>query len=376
MTSQEVDCGHMRRAIDLASRGQGLVEPNPMVGCVIAAANRVLGEGFHGRFGGEHAEVAAIRSIPDADRHLLATATLYVTLEPCCHHGKTPPCTDAILAADIERVVVAHRDPFPAVDGGGIRRLQEAGVVVEQGILEAESRQLLLPYLMRLEHGRPWVIAKWAMTLDGKLATTGGDSQWISSEASRKLVHQLRGRVDGILVGGGTLLADDPRLTARPPGPRVASRIVWVRSQAPPGQSQLFRTVEAAPIMIAGPADSLARMDLPEHVEAIACQGDSFPEQIRHLLLQLGERKMTNLLVEGGGVLLGALRDADLIDEVHVFLAPRIIGGEDATNPMAGDGVSLMSEAIRLVDPQIEIIEQDVHVHGRIERPETPCQNR
>src|SRR5690242_3300722 len=205
----------MRRALDLAECGRGWVEPNPLVGAVIVRDGRMVGEGWHRRYGEAHAEVNALAEAGDAARG----ATLYVTLEPCCHHGKTPPCTDAVLRAGVRRVVAAMPDPFPAVAGQGAGRLRAAGVEVEFGPGEAAARRLNAPYLKLLAAGRPYVHVKWAMTLDGKIATRTGDSKWVSNPASRRYVHELRGRVDAVLVGVGTALADDPSLTARPPGP-------------------------------------------------------------------------------------------------------------------------------------------------------------
>ncbi|MED5287204.1 MAG: bifunctional diaminohydroxyphosphoribosylaminopyrimidine deaminase/5-amino-6-(5-phosphoribosylamino)uracil reductase RibD, partial [Planctomycetota bacterium] len=210
--SLEQDENWMRKAIDLALRGQGQVEPNPMVGCVLVRDNQLVAEGWHQQYGGDHAEVDAIAKAAGSARG----ATAYVTLEPCCHQGKTPPCIDALIQAGVARVVVAQVDPFEHVSGKGIAALQRAGILTEVGILEAEAKILNAPYLYRIRHGLPWVIAKWAMTLDGRIATRTGSSQWISNETSRQKVHQIRSRMDGIMVGIGTALADDPSLTPRP----------------------------------------------------------------------------------------------------------------------------------------------------------------
>ena len=196
----------MQRALELAAQGQGFVEPNPMVGCVIARGAEIVGEGWHRRFGQAHAEIEALYIAGSRARG----ATLYVTLEPCCHQGKTPPCTRAVLAAGVARVVAAMADPFPQVAGGGLAELRAAGIEVQTGILENEARKLNAPYLKLLSTGRPWVVAKWAMTLDGKIAARSGDSRWISSPASRQLVHQLRGRMDAIIVGRGTAATEIP----------------------------------------------------------------------------------------------------------------------------------------------------------------------
>src|SRR5262245_50133977 len=217
------DC--MFRALAQAARGQGFVEPNPMVGCVIVQGDEVVGECGHQQFGSSHAEIYAL----DAAGERARGATMYVTLEPCCHQGKTPPCTEAIIAAGIQRVVTAMRDPFPQVAGGGLKRLAAAGIDVELGLRETEAQELNAAYLKLLNTGQPWIIAKWAMTLDGKIATRGGYSKWISGDAARQIAHQIRGRVDAIVIGRKTAQFDDPLLTARSGGAspaRLATRIV------------------------------------------------------------------------------------------------------------------------------------------------------
>lgn len=247
----------MRRALELARRGEGRAEPNPMVGAVLAApvdngiGGPIIAEGWHAACGGPHAERVALSAAGTAARG----GTLAVTLEPCCHHGKTGPCTDAIIAAGIARVIVATRDPFPAVNGGGIDALRRAGIEVRMGVCEPESRRLIAPFRMLIEQRRPWLIAKWAMSLDGRVATASGMSRWISAEPSRAIVHELRGRMDGILCGIGTVLADDPLLTARPVGPRQALRIVLDTAARLPIESRLVHTAREVPVLVAtGPA--------------------------------------------------------------------------------------------------------------------------
>src|SRR5438270_8461490 len=236
----------MARALDLAERGRGHVEPNPLVGAVVVRDGRVVGEGWHQRYGGPHAEVHALAAAGEAARG----ATLYVTLDPCCHHGKTPPCTDAVLRAGIRRVVAAMSDPFPQVAGRGAVLLRAAGLIVECGLGEAEARRLNAPYLKLLATGRPYVHAKWAMSLDGKIATSTGDSQWISSDESRRRVHALRGRMDAIIIGSGTARNDDPLLTVRPPGPRTPTRIVLSSSGSLSPTSRLLTTLPEAPVCV------------------------------------------------------------------------------------------------------------------------------
>lgn len=356
---------YMARALELAERGRGLVEPNPMVGCVVVAADgAIVGEGYHTRFGADHAEVEALRRAGKA----ATGATLYVTLEPCCHHGKTPPCTQAIIAAGVQRVVAAMADPFPKVAGEGIAALRAAGIAVEVGLLEAEARWLNAPFLKRIATGMPWVIAKWAMTLDGKLATSSGDSRWISGEASRRIVHALRGRVDAVMVGSGTAVADDPLLTARPPGQRIATRIVLDSKATLASESQLVLSAAEAPVMVvatelASPAD---RARLTSHgCEVFVAAGETPAARLETLLKELGGRGMTNILVEGGGTLLGTLFDARLVDEVHTFIAPRIAGGATAPSPVAGCGIQFMVDTLQLTDPQVALVERDIYIHGR-----------
>ena len=334
MDQASLDLWHMRRALDLAAQGEGLVEPNPMVGCVIASGAEIIGEGWHRRFGQAHAEVEALRIAGPRARG----ATLYVTLEPCCHQGKTPPCTLAVLAAGIGRVVAAMADPFPQVAGGGLAELRAAGLEVQTGVLESDARRLNAPYLKLLATGRPWIIAKWAMTLDGKIATRGGDSRWISTKASRQVVHQLRGRVDAIIIGRQTAAADDPLLTARPPGPRTALRVVADSRASLALASRLVRTAGETPLMLAvGP--EAASGDCAA-LQAAGCEimrfDDPNPQsRLEQLFIELGRRRMTNVLIEGGGQLFGSLFDAGMIDEVHVFIAPKLAGetGPPARSP-------------------------------------------
>ena len=367
----------MRRAIDLARLGAGLVEPNPLVGAVIVDDElRLVGEGWHERYGGAHAEVNAITQAGSLARG----ATLFVTLEPCCHFGKTPPCVDAVIAAGLRRVVVGMPDPFSLVAGGGIRRLREANIEVEVGLLEREARRLAAPFCKLVEKQLPYVHAKWAMTLDGRIASRTGASQWISNAASRARVHQLRGRMDAIVVGAGTALADDPLLTARPPGPRVATRILFDSRARLPVDSQLLQTIAQAPlIIVTGPQAA------PENIARLQEQGAEVlqfaPEQsaldgIRPapgaLLEELGRRQMTNVLFEGGSELLGTVFDLHLVDEVHVFAAPKLLGGREAKSPVDGTGRAVPSEFPDLDNPEIEILDGDVYIHGPLRTPQKP----
>jgi diaminohydroxyphosphoribosylaminopyrimidine deaminase / 5-amino-6-(5-phosphoribosylamino)uracil reductase len=363
----DLDTYFMRRALAEAARGRGAVEPNPMVGAVLVRDGRVIAVGHHARYGGPHAEVEALRAAGEA----ALGATLFVTLEPCCHHGKTPPCTSAVIDAGIARVVVAMRDPFPRVAGGGFAQLREAGISVEVGNLEDEAQRLNAPYLKRLAMGRPFVTAKWAMTLDGRIATASGHSRWISNPRSRAVVHELRGRMDAILVGIGTAVADDPSLTARPPGPRVATRVVLDSAARLPIGSVLCSTARGLPTLVAtterAPSDRVAALEA-KGCEVLKLPGEgSVPPDA--LLAELGRRGMTNVLVEGGGRVLGAFLDAGEVDAVDVFIAPIIEGGPPHHVPFLGSGAETMDLARRLERQELATLAGDVWLRGEFPHP-------
>jgi diaminohydroxyphosphoribosylaminopyrimidine deaminase/5-amino-6-(5-phosphoribosylamino)uracil reductase len=359
------DAAWMRLALALAERGRGWVEPNPLVGAVIVREGRQVAAGYHERFGGPHAEVVALRAA-GADAN---GSTLYVTLEPCCHFGKTPPCTDAILEAGIARVVAAMDDPFPDVSGRGAARLRAAGISVEIGCEADAARRLNAPYLKRLAVGLPLVTAKWAMTLDGKSATSSGDSRWISSEESRRQVHELRGRTDAIIAGIGTVEADDPLLTARPSGPRAAARVVLDSAARLAVSSRLARTAREHPVIVA--VSERARPERRAALVELGCEVVGFSGQgrvpVTPLLEELGRRGMTNVLLEGGGSVLGSFLDEGQVDSLDVFIAPLLEGGDRARTPARGRGCALMSEAGRLRDVEMTQVGGpggDVRVRG------------
>lgn len=364
MAFSPFDEAAMRRALELAARGRGFVEPNPLVGAVVALQGQVVGEGWHERFGGPHAEIGALRAAgPRA-----AGGTLYVTLEPCSHHGKTPPCTDAILAAGVARVVVAAGDPFPEVAGRGIAALRQAGIAVDVGLLDAEAERLTAAFRMLVIQGRPWVIAKWAMSLDGRLATPRGQDRWISSPESRALVHDLRTRIDAIAIGIGTALADDPLLTARPAdataaGPRRPLRIVLDSSARLPLTSRLVGTAGEVPVLVAtGPEAPPDRIAALKGAGCEVWRGTSSDPAARTqaLLAELGRRRLTHLLVEGGATVLAGLFAAGQIDEVWAFIAPVIIGGG------APGGPPPLADVRRLAVEEVSFPGGDVLLRGTI----------
>lgn len=370
----DTDVRWMRHALSLAKQGEGGVEPNPMVGCVLVRDGQAIGQGWHRRCGGPHAEIDALGGRDPAQQIDAAGATAYVTLEPCSHFGRTPPCVDALIAAQVSRVVVAIEDPFPKVQGRGLQRLREAGIQVESGVMAPEARQLMAPYLMRVTNGRPWMIAKWAMTLDGKIATSSGSSQWISNETSRAKVHALRSRVDAVMVGSATALVDDPLLTARGANaellPKQPVRVVCDRRLRLPPNSALAQSASTSPVIIAT-CDEVDESRAAALIDT-GCEVLRLPasEYLAALLQDLGSRQMTNVLLEGGATLAGALLDAQLVDEVWAFIAPKIVGGEQAPTPLGGSGVMRMADALPLQHLEVETSDGDILVRGRLNWPQ------
>ena len=330
----------MQHAIRIARTGFGFVEPNPMVGAVIMDAWRqnLIAEGSHQKFGEAHAEINAIRQAGEATRG----ADLYVTLEPCSHFGKTPPCADAVIAAGFRRVVVGCQDPAPHVAGQGIQKIREAGIPVEVGVCEVEARRLIAPFEMLMIKQRPWVHAKWAMTLDGRIATSNGHSQWISCGESQVWVHNLRGRIDAIITGSGTVRADDPRLTARMGGPRTPLRVVVDSTgESITADQKLVRTISQAPVLVCvarrcGEAGKNRLRELG--VEVFETSGERSVD-LGEVLQELGRRRCTQVMLEAGPGLLGAFFDCGFIDEVHAFVAPQLIGGANSFSPIGGAGL-------------------------------------
>lgn len=356
----------MQEALALARRGAGLTSPNPMVGAVVVAAGEIVGRGYHPRAGEPHAEVFALREAGARTRG----AALYVTLEPCAHWGQTPPCTEAIIAAGIERVVAAMADPDQRVSGRGLRRLTEAGIETRVGVAEREARDLNEAYVKHRTTGTPFVTAKWAMTLDGRIATRTGESRWISGEASRALVHERRAATDAILVGVGTVLRDDPALTSLTAAARQPRRIVLDSTlRVPPDARVLAR--DGTPVIIATTerASPAVRTVLEARgVEVLVAGGPDGRVDLTSLLRDLGRRGILSLLVEGGGTVHGAFFDAGLVDKVLVFLAPTIFGGP-APGPVGGTGVAELAQAWRLARAEVHRLGEDLMIEGYPERP-------
>src|SRR6202163_1991549 len=372
-TSTDTDNAHLARAIDLARRGTGSVKPNPVVGAVVARDGQIVGEGWHEEFGGAHAEVSAIEACGLED---LSGATLYVSLEPCCHEGKTPPCTDAILQAGLRRVVVASDDPSERASGRGLGILRDEGVevVVADGELAARARLLNQAFRKHARVGRPWVLFKSAMTLDGKVATRTGDSKWISGEDSRGLAHRWRASVDAGVVGIGTALADDPQLTPRPDGPLAElgtqpRRVVFDSLARLLPSSQLVGAAAEIPLtVIVSRAAPRADTDALEAagVQVLVATGENEPARVRSGLEQVGGLGVTAILLEGGPHLAGAFLDAGEIDEIRIFLAPLLLGGSSPRNPLKGKGVEQISEALRALTFDCERVGEDLLISARL----------
>jgi diaminohydroxyphosphoribosylaminopyrimidine deaminase/5-amino-6-(5-phosphoribosylamino)uracil reductase len=365
----DIDRRHLARAIELAEQGRGRVSPNPLVGAVIAREGETVGEGFHRAAGSPHAEVEAIRAAGDGD---LSDATLYVSLEPCCHHGRTPPCTDAIRTAGIRRVVVASDDPSEHASGRGLGILRDDGidVVLVDGELATRARLLNQPFRKHARTGRPWVLFKSAMTLDGKVATSSGDSKWISGESSRYLAHHWRAECDAVAVGIGTALADDPQLTARVDGvERQPRRIVFDSEARLPLDSKLVRDARRIPlsVVVSRAARRSAADALETHgVDVIVATGENETARVRSALDQLGSVGIGSILLEGGPRLAGAFLDAGEVDEMRLFLAPLVLGGRTARDPLEGEGVESIADAVRALTLECERVGDDLLISARL----------
>ena len=356
----------MRHALQQAARGCGFVEPNPTVGAVIVDdENRMIAAGFHQQFGGAHAEINALSAAGERSRG----ARLFVTLEPCSHQGKTPPCADAVIAAGLREVVIGCQDPALHVAGKGIAKLQAAGIVVTVGVCEADAQDLIAPFRKLMLAGLPWVHAKWAMTLDGRIATRTGHSKWITGEDSRTEVHRLRGRMDAIITGAGTVRADDPLLTARPTGARTALRVVVDRSgESVSPKGQLMRTIDKAGVLICV-EEAYVNADHVKELNDLGAEilsTNSDEPVLRQLLQELGRRELTNVLVEAGGGLQGSFFDEDMVDEVHVFIAPKIVGGREAVPAVSGLGMATVPELSSLCSTSLRQFGDDILIEGRL----------
>ena len=358
------DRDYMALALSLAERGVGWASPNPMVGAVIVKDGRIIGQGWHERCGQPHAERNALAACTESPQG----ATMYVTLEPCCHYGRQPPCTQAILDAGIRRVVVGSGDPNPLVAGKGLALLRETGVEVTEHVLEEECVKLNEVFFHYIRTRRPYVVMKYAMTLDGKIAAHTGDSKWVTGEEARAHVQQLRHRYTGIMVGVGTVLADDPLLTCRIPGGRSPARIICDTQLRTPLTAQVVVTARETPTLLATCCtDPEKRADY----EAAGCQVLTGPERDSHvdldwLMGELGQREIDSILLEGGGTLNWAALEQGIVQKVLAYIAPKLAGGKDAKTPVEGTGIDRMARAVRLEHSTVTQIGADFLIESEV----------
>ena len=352
----------MRRALRLAEKGRGRTSPNPMVGAVLVKRGKAVGDGYHARAGEPHAEIVAIKNAGEK----VKGATLYLNLEPCTHYGKTPPCVPAVIKAGVRRVVVGMEDPNPLVKGRGLVHLKQAGLDVNVGILEKECHRLNEAFCKYIVKHEPFIILKMAATLDGKLATRNGESQWITGEASRRFVHRLRDQVDGVVVGIGTVLKDDPMLTARIRGGRDPYRIVFDSRLRIPENAKVFDLSPSKAIVATtemAPQDKIERLQ-EKGARVLISDSKLGKVDLKSSLLKLGELGLMSLLVEGGSQINGSFLDQGLIDKIFLFLSPKLIGDPMAPGIFNGAGVASLKEAISIRDLKVRKIGEDILLEG------------
>lgn len=366
----------MKRAIELAKQGAGWTAPNPLVGAVVVKNGRVIGEGYHRKYGELHAERNALAACSEDP----AGATLYVTLEPCCHYGKTPPCTEIIIEKKIAKVVIGSRDPNPKVAGKGARILREHGIEVVEDYMREACDALNPVFFHYITTKTPYVVLKFAMTLDGKIATRTGASKWITGEAARNHVHQLRGRYAGILAGIGTVLEDDPMLNCRIDGAHQPLRIILDSHLRIPMGSRLVRSAKEYPLLIVCNESNRDREEGTSRIQKLEEAGAkvwTLPEKNGHpdlnvLMQRLGEEKIDSVLIEGGGTVNEAALKAHIVHHVYAYIAPKIFGGEDAKTPVEGSGIRLPQECANLRLAKITVLLNDMLLEYDVEG-ETEC---
>lgn len=349
---------YMRLCLKLALKGKGMTSPNPMVGAVVVKDGKIVGRGYHKIFGGPHAEVVALREANGFSRD----SRLYITLEPCQHFGKTPPCVDAIIKSGIREVIIAGRDPNPVNNGKGIFKLRQNGINVIEGVLKEESIRLNEVFNKYITTRLPFVSVKVAQTLDGKIATTTGESKWITNDAARKYVHKLRGEVDAILVGVNTVLKDDPLLTRRSPKTRKQPiKVILDSALRTPLDARIFCEESPAPVIIA------TKKSAPENrIKQLQNKGAKilFIDTIHSLMKQLGRMEVSHLLIEGGGETIASALMEKVVDKMYLFISPKIFGGRDAPTSVEGDGIACIDEAIRLKDVRYRRVGEDLLIEG------------
>ena len=357
------DKEYMQQALDLAGHARGDTSPNPLVGAVIVKDGQVIARGYHHQAGHNHAEINALENAEEE----ITGATMYINLEPCTHYGKTPPCSEAIIKSGLSRVVIAMEDPNPKIAGAGVKRLKEAGLEVEVGLLKEKAQRLNEIFIKYITTNKPFVILKNAVTLDGRIATKNGDSKWISGEQARSIVHDLRDRVDAILVGIGTVLSDDPRLTTRlPDGGTDPLRIILDSRLNIPLTAKIINQDSPADTMVV--TTSQASEDKKKELMARGVRvleiGSSRGIDLTELLKRLAAEEITSLLVEGGSQVNSSFWAGRLVDKLYYFIAPKIIGGKEAVPVVAGEGVKKVKDGIKIVDKNIRQIGEDLLLVG------------
>ena len=360
---------YMRRALELARKGEGHTSPNPMVGCVVVKDGRIISEGYHEKYGEFHAERNALTRCTEDT----AGADLYVTLEPCCHQGKTPPCTDIIIEKKIARVFVGSMDSNPLVAGKGVQILRDHGIYVETGILDAEYRKLNEVFYHYIATKTPFVVMKYAMTLDGKIACATGDSKWVTGEIARTQVHRMRGRYRGIMVGIGTVLADDPMLNCRVEGGVDPVRIICDSNLHIPTESQIVKTASDIETIVACSQEALESERKQEKIRRLKEAGiqiigteGAHGVNLVELMKKLGGQNIDSILLEGGGTLNASALEDGIVNKVYAYIAGKLIGGMDARSPVEGIGIDRMADAITLQNVEIEKLGDDFCIVGYV----------
>lgn len=358
------DIEYMKKALSLAKKGQGFVNPNPLVGAVIVKDGKIIGQGYHQKYGDLHAERKALESCMQSPQN----ATMYVTLEPCCHFGKTPPCCDAIIKSGIKRVVIATLDPNPQVSGKGAEILKNAGIDVVVGLLERESQTMNEVFFYYIKTKKPFVVMKYAMTADGKIATTTGKSKWITGEKARENVHKDRSNYSAIMVGVQTVIADNPMLTSRIKNTKNPVRIICDTSLRTPINSQIIKTSNKIQTII---ATSSTNDELKEDFKNQGCKIIEIPQKNSHIDLQilmqkLGQMQIDSILLEGGSTLNFSALNSKIVNKVQAYVSPKIFGGECAKTPVGGTGFLSPDNCIKLVDKTVDFFGDDILIQGQV----------
>ena len=358
-----MDKCYMERAIALAKKGIGFTSPNPMVGAVIVKDGKIIGEGYHERCGGLHAERNAIAALTESAEG----AIMYATLEPCCHYGKTPPCTEAIIEQKIGKVVIGSRDPNPCVAGKGVKQLRAAGIEVVEDFMREECDAINPVFFHYITTKRPFVAMKYAMTMDGKIATKIGESKWITGEIAREHVHTLRHAYKGIMAGIGTVLKDDPMLNCRMPGGVNPVRIICDSAMRIPLESQIVKTAKEIPTIVAikeqvltKPQEEKKEKLINQGVQILCVREKNGHIDLGHLMELLGQQEIDSILLEGGGRLNDSALQQGIVQKAYVYMAPKIFGGADAKTPVEGEGVDYPNEAYPFQLQQMQVLGEDI----------------